>query len=166
MNLEMDINEAVQIIQTYGLNGLVWDFDGCPLKELQNYKSRGDEEFVVVSSLKDWRLATRLFNDSSHGLDPDASDKHTITFSYHPTHYIHVIYLERDLLESTPDEGYTYRDPAGQILELTEIDEKREGQIYLNTYPEGTPMIGQGIVLNQSQIRGLIHILSVLSIKN
>lgn len=86
-----DIEEAVAVIETYKLTGLVWAFEDCPLKEIKHYTPRGKEELVVVSHKDDKYLSFRLiFNPDLMNLDFEY-DYYRITLNFHSDYNIHVI---------------------------------------------------------------------------
>lgn len=88
-DLITDVEEAVAVIETYKLTGLVWAFEDCPLKEILHYVPRGKEELVVVSHKDDKYLSYRLvFAADPEDIDPE---DFRITLSFHSDYNIHII---------------------------------------------------------------------------
>lgn len=84
-----DINEAVSLIETYKLSGLVWSFEDCPLSEIKHYMPKGKEELVVVAHKEDKYLSYRLiFDPGNKHID---FEDYRITLSFHPEYHIHII---------------------------------------------------------------------------
>jgi hypothetical protein len=84
-----DINEAVHLIETYHLSGLVWDFEDCPLAEVKHYVPGGKEELVVVCHKNDKYLSYRLIYDAGN-YDVGKGD-YRITLNFHPDYHIFII---------------------------------------------------------------------------
>ncbi len=84
-----DIHEAVTVIETYKLSGLVWAFEDCPLSEIRHYVAKGKEELVVVAHKDDKYLSFRLiFDPGNQHID---FENYRITLSFHPEYHIHII---------------------------------------------------------------------------
>ena len=84
-----DINEAVHVIETYKLAGLVWAFEDCPLEEIRHYVARGKEELVVVAHKDDKYLSFRLIVDQGMN-DPNVED-YRIILNFHESYHISII---------------------------------------------------------------------------
>lgn len=89
-----DIMEAVQLIETYKLSSLVWDFDDCPLSEIKHYVPKGKEEFVVVAHKENSYIPYRLVFYSFHQ-DFDVSN-YLITLDYHSEYNITIVMNAED----------------------------------------------------------------------
>lgn len=90
--LDMDIHEAVQFIELYHLNALIWTPKQCPLKELENYQWRGDEEYVIVAGSNNMDLPFRMVYFPDPNPFEDDARKYFIVFKYHPEWLIYIIY--------------------------------------------------------------------------
>ena len=88
-----DINEAVHVIETYKLAGLVWNFADCPLQEIKHYVPCGKEELVIVAHKNDKYLLFRLIFDQGYNEDGDA---YRITLNFHENYFITIILSTQD----------------------------------------------------------------------
>lgn len=85
-----DINEGVQILETYNLECLMWRFEECPLSEIHHYVPKGNEELVILCHKENKYIAYRMVFESGE-LDPDEKIANYIQLSFHDEYHIFII---------------------------------------------------------------------------
>jgi len=93
MNCDMisDINEAVQVLETYKLECLMWKFEDCPLAEIKHYVPKGYEELVILCYRESTYIPFRMVFESELGSDPSETERNYIQLTFHPEYHLFIV---------------------------------------------------------------------------
>ncbi|HTE27059.1 hypothetical protein [Flavitalea sp.] len=95
-----DLTEALQVMETYNLSCLIWNFKDCQLKEVGHYEARGGEEIVLLCHRENSYLPYRLVFSP---IGETEADDYIITLVFHEDYRIHIIRDPRYKIERHMD---------------------------------------------------------------
>jgi hypothetical protein len=86
-----DITEAVQLLQTYNLECLMWRYEDCPLTELKHYVPKGNEEVVILCHKENTYIPFRMVFETDPMTDPVETKRNYIQLAFHEYYHLFII---------------------------------------------------------------------------
>ncbi len=86
-----DINEGVQVLETYKLECLMWRFEDCPLIEIKHYVPKGYEELVILCHKENKYIPFRMVFEPNDDAFPSDTERNYIQMTFHSEYHLFIV---------------------------------------------------------------------------